>query len=126
MPRVIRWVRTLMVAAAGTLVLACSPLHGSQELPQTTTSGWYTQQGARASFQPCGAATLMLVNGVDLRRRAHEFGLQDGDPVYVRLLGTRAGSQFQLDRVAQFGSPVPVRDCPMTGTSRQGVGEGSD
>lgn len=125
MPMANRWVRT-MVAAAAALGLACSPLRQPENSPQMPTSGWYTQQGARASFQPCGEETLEVVDGADLRRRARDFGLQDGDPVYVRLLGTRAGSQFQFDRVSQFGSPLPVRDCTMTGTSLQSVGEGID
>lgn len=121
MPLAIRWVRT-MVAASAALVLACSPLRQAQDAPATPVSGWYAQQGAQARFQPCGEETLPVVDGADLRRRARDFGLQDGDPVYVRLLGTRAGGQFHLDRVAQFGSPVPVRDCPMTGTSLQRAG----
>lgn len=118
----IRWVRT-MVAASAALGLACSPLRQPQDSVQPPASGWYAQQGQQARFQPCGEEAMLVVDGADLRRRAREFGLQDGDPVYVRLLGTRAGGEFHLDRVMQFGSPVPVRDCPMTGTSLQGAGE---
>lgn len=99
------------------LALACAPAQESRSKASATVSGWYMQEGERASFQPCGAAQrLVVVGGAALRQRAGDFGLQDGDPVYVRLLGNRQDSEFRLSRLLQFGSPVPVRDCPMTGT----------
>lgn len=108
-----------MTAGFSALALACSPVQ-ERRIATAPVPGWYVQEDSQARFQPCGAKQrLLVVEGADLRQRAGDFGLQDGDPIYVRLLGSRADGEFRLFRVAQFGSPVPVRDCPMTGTTIQ-------
>ena len=108
----------LAIAGLAALPAACAPA-GQQSHSPTTMAGWYLQRGADATFQPCGAAQLRVADGAELRRRAADFGLQDGDPVYVQVFGARRDGAFHLSRVEQFGSTVPVRDCPMTGTTIQ-------
>ena len=107
----------IAIAGLAALPAACAPAGPSRSAPPT--AGWYVQGGADATFQPCGAAQLRVADGAELRRRAADFGLQDGDPVYVQLLGSQRDGEFHLSRVEQFGSRVPVRDCPMTGTTIQ-------
>lgn len=114
-----RCANAISVAGLSALALACAPVQEPRSNTEAPVPGWYVQEGARASFQPCAEQRLVVVDGADLRQRAGDFGLQDGDPVYVRLLGSRADDEFRLSRVAQFGSPAPVRDCPMTGTTIQ-------
>ena len=55
---------------------------------------------------------------IDAKIRAGD--MSPNDPVYVRLEGAPANGAFNVTRVAQVGSPTPVRDCPMTGTTTQG------
>lgn len=106
------------IAIAGlALPSACAP--AGQSRSGQPIAGWYVQRGADATFQPCAAAQLRVANGAELRRRAAGFGLQDGDPVYVLVSGSQRNGEFHLSRVEQFGSTVPVRDCPMTGTTIQ-------
>ena len=118
MPRAIR---SLQVAAIAVFAGGC----GSVATPVTSSAvtsltGWYTQDATRATLQPCAASeTLAIANASELHDRAAKFGLQDGDPVYVKVEGTRTDGGFRLQRVEQFGSPTPIRDCPMTGTSIQ-------
>lgn len=120
MPTASRIVSAMTLATVSALALACAPMQEPGSTTDAPVSGWYMQHDARASFQPCGATQrLAIVGGGELRQRADEFGLQDGDPVYVRLLGDSIEGDFRLSRVTQFGSPVPVRDCPMTGTTIQ-------
>lgn len=112
-------------AAIAALGAACAPV----QAPSVTqgaaasaapVSGWYVQDATRASLQPCGAPNrLIVVNGGELRKQAADFGLQPGDPVYVRVGGIRTAGEFRLGRVEQFGSPLPIRDCPMSGTMIQ-------
>lgn len=107
-----------VIAIAGlALPSACAP--GRQAHSGQPMAGWYVQRGGDATFQPCGAAHLRVANGAEFRRRAADFGLQDGDPVYVRAFGSRRDGEFHMSRIEQFGSTVPVRDCPMTGTMIQ-------
>jgi hypothetical protein len=85
-----------------------------------TLAGWYTQSSAQAHFQPCGdRESLVVIGDTELRKRAIAFGLQEGLPVYVRLQGVRAAGEFRPSHIEQFGSPTPISDCPMTGTTIQ-------
>ena len=104
----------IVIAGLAALPSACAPAGRSQS--PAAMAGWYLQRGVDATFQPCGAAHLRVANGAELRRKAADFGLQDGDPVYVKLFGSRRDGAFRLSGIEQFGSKVPVRDCPMTGT----------
>jgi len=106
----------IAIAGLAMLPAACAPAGPSRSTP---TAGWYVQRGADATFQPCGAARLRVADGAQLRRRAADFGLQDGDPIYVQLSGIQRDGEFHPARIEQFGSTVPVRDCPMTGTTIQ-------
>ena len=108
---------TVAIAGLVALSAACAPAGPSRSAPPT--AGWYVQRDADATFQPCGAAQLRVAEGAELRRRAADFGLQDGDPVYVQLFGSQRNGEFRLSRIEQFGSTKPVRDCPMTGTTIQ-------
>jgi hypothetical protein len=83
-------------------------------------AGWYTQLPDRARFQPCGdRESLVVIGDAELRKRAAAFGLEDGLPIYVRMRGVRTAGEFHPAGVEQFGSPTPIRDCPMTGTTIQ-------
>jgi hypothetical protein len=102
------------------LATACSPVQMSTPTPgSAVVAGWYVQDGTRATLQPCAAGRLVVTNGDELRRRAADFGLHDDLPVYVRVSGVRVGDEFRLAGVEQFGSPVPIRNCPMSGTTTQ-------
>lgn len=126
MSNIFVWPRPVLCAGVAALAVACSPVHApsvAESTPAATNAlvaGWYVQDAARVLLQPCGAPEgLAVVNGGELRKRAADFGLQPGDPVYVRVQGTRKASEFRLDSVEQFGSPVPIQDCPMSGTMIQ-------
>jgi hypothetical protein len=80
-------------------------------------AGWYRG----GTFQPCGSTQPLKVSqtrDIDAKIRAGDMSATD--PVYVRLEGSAANGTFNVTRVAQVGSPTPVRDCPMTGTTTQG------
>lgn len=112
------WLAILATACAP----VASPPSAASGVPLATeqVAGWYIQDGSASRLQPCNASeVLTIVDGGALRRQAADFGLQDGDPVYVRLGGARAGPSFRVSRVEQFGSPQPIRDCRMTGTMIQ-------
>lgn len=80
-------------------------------------AGWYRA----GTFQPCGSTQTYKVSTTsDLDAKIRAGKMSATDPVYVRLEGSAAGGAFNLTRVAQVGSPSPVRDCPMTGTTTQG------
>lgn len=82
----------------------------------TVQAGWYRA----GNFQPCGSARGLKIGSagaIDAKIKAE--GMSASDPVYVRLEGTSAGDAMTVTRVAQVGSPTPVRDCPMTGTATQ-------
>lgn len=79
-------------------------------------AGWYSA----GVFQPCGSAERFKVSTtseIDAKLRAGKMSASD--PVYVQLEGSAANGAFALTRVTQVGSPTPVRDCPMTGTTTQ-------
>ncbi|MDQ3039979.1 MAG: hypothetical protein M3Q51_07025 [Pseudomonadota bacterium] len=83
-------------------------------------AGWYVQDAAAARLELCNTPdVLTVVSGDELRKRAADFGLQDGEPIYVRLDGSRAGRSFRVTHVEQFGSPVPITNCRMSGTMIQ-------
>lgn len=85
-------------------------------------AGWYMQSSGGETFQPCGeSAPWRITDDADLRARAKGFGLQDDSPVYVKLVATTspADKTVKVERVSQFGSPTPVRDCAMTGVVHQ-------
>lgn len=114
----------LFVSLAATVLAACAPApipsSAAPAASAVAVTGWYTQQGAVAQLRPCGDATALQVdNGAALAARARDFGLQDGDPIYVKIHGVRDGAALRLEQVDQFGSPTPIRDCPMGGTMIQ-------
>ncbi|MFZ5656209.1 MAG: hypothetical protein ACOY37_03985 [Pseudomonadota bacterium] len=79
-------------------------------------AGWYRG----GSFQPCGSTQTYRVDSTaDIEAKIRAGKMSASDPVYVRLEGSVADGGFKLTRVAQVGSPTPVRDCPMTGTTIQ-------
>lgn len=126
MSNVPAWIHPLSFSMLAALVVACAPVQAppvATETPPVASdgvTGWYVQGATHATLQPCGAPEhLVVVDGGELRKRANDFGLQDDLPVYVRVHGSRSGGEFRLARVDQFGSPVPIRDCPMTGTTIQ-------
>lgn len=100
-----------------------APAHPEQEAmhdaPHASTRlhvGWYREHGGQGLFQPCGSETVYRVSAQpELRSRARGFGLQPDTPVYVRLEAAMERDTLEVARVVQFGSPTPVRDCPMTG-----------
>ncbi|HVR80867.1 MAG TPA: hypothetical protein VHF02_02075 [Luteimonas sp.] len=128
MSKVFAWISPAAIAGFVALAAACAPVQAppvaTETAPAAATAapvaGWYVQDATRTLLQPCGAPEgLTVVNGGELRKRAADFGLQDGEPVYVRVQGGRTAGGFRLARVEQFGSPVPIRDCPMSGTMIQ-------
>jgi hypothetical protein len=100
-------------------LLAVPALAACAQAPQAAAApahrGWYLQSGDRQRFRPCHGATLEVVEGGSLRARARTFGLQPDTPVYVELRGRVRGGALSVTAVEQFGSPAPVRDCPLTG-----------
>lgn len=81
-------------------------------------AGWYWQHGEQELLQPCGQSQpLTVARSPALRERALAFGLEPDMPVYVRVRGTLspASNGLAVAQVEQFGSPDPVRDCPLTG-----------
>jgi hypothetical protein len=81
-----------------------------------SVAGWYLEQDGRPAFQPCSAdAPLAVAPSAELVRRARAFGLEPDTPVYVRLQGAVRDDTFDVAAVEQFGSPTPIRDCPMNG-----------
>lgn len=114
----------LAASLAATMLAACAPASipsGAEPAASAAAiTGWYTQQGGSARLRPCDDATALQVdNGAALAARARDFGLQDGDPIYVKIHGVRNGAALRVERVDQFGSPTPIRDCQMGGTMIQ-------
>lgn len=117
---------TLLAAVGGSgllaLVSGCTPLEAPPQAsgPITEVAGWYLQNPAAATLQPCARPErFIILEGSELRRRAKAFDLQDDLPIYVRVKGMRDKGAFRLVSVEQFGSPEVIRDCPMTGTTVQ-------
>ena len=112
----------LGLAALALVVAGCDPV-AAPETPTITSSllaGWYSQDATQAMLQSCGSELqLRVVDGRALRDQARTFGLQDGDPVYVKVEGVRDAGSFTLQRVVQFGSSTPEHDCLMTGARIQ-------
>lgn len=111
----------LQVAAIAVIAGGCGSVATSAaDSASSALAGWYVQDATHTTIQPCGEPDrLSVANALELRKHAAKFGLQDGDPVYVRVEGSRTDRGFRLQRVEQFGSPTPIRDCPMSGTSIQ-------
>ncbi len=118
--------RALTIAGLVALSVACSrdqpppSVAENTPAPASQVAGWYVQDAAAARLELCNEPdVLAVVSGDELRKRAAEFGLQDGDPIYVRLEGSRTGASFRLVHVEKFGSPVPITNCSMSGTMIQ-------
>lgn len=117
------WTLAVKVAGLSLLSAACTPVGVPPPVVEKTpaaasrVAGWYVQDAAAGRLELCNTPdVLTVVSGDELRKRAVDFGLQDGDPIYVRLDGTRAGPSFRVTHVEQFGSPVPITNCRMSGT----------
>ncbi|MCA1714736.1 MAG: hypothetical protein LC715_06400, partial [Gammaproteobacteria bacterium] len=91
MSNILAWIRPLSFTGLAALAAACAPVQAPPVATGTapaataaSVAGWYVQDGVRATLQPCGAPqALAVADGGELRKRAADFGLQDGDPVYV-------------------------------------------
>lgn len=120
----------LLALCAATVLTACDakqamptvPLSAAAQTSPASTehalAGWYIQHGSQGSFQPCGQSEQWRIGAAaDLADRAKAFGLDDDNPIYVRVLATTRASDKSIDisRVEQFGSPTPVRNCAMNG-----------
>lgn len=106
-------------------LLGCTssnPKVESQVRVQTAAiAGWYIESGGGASFQPCeGTPSLTVAPSEALKKRAKDFGVSPQSPVYARLRGNIASGVLTVSAVEQFGSPTPVRDCPLTGVVTSG------
>lgn len=119
-------IRALTIAGLVALSVACSPDQAPPSVvenppaPASRVAGWYVQDAAAARLQLCNEPdVLAVVSGDELRKRAADFGLHDGEPIYVRVDGSRTGARFRLVHVEQFGSPVPITNCQMSGTMIQ-------
>lgn len=117
------WTLAMKLTGLVVLTAACTPVERPPAVventpaPASRVSGWYVQDAAAARLQLCNEPeVLAIVSGDELRKRAADFGLQEGEPIYVRLDGSRAGQRFRLGHVEQFGSPVPITNCRMSGT----------
>jgi pyruvate/2-oxoglutarate dehydrogenase complex dihydrolipoamide acyltransferase (E2) component len=106
-------------APAATAPPAPTPTPAPTANASAAQAGWYMEHGDMGMFQPCGQDKSLTVDSAELRQRAKDFELEPNTPVYVRLSGTSDGSTFTVTGVDQFGSPVPVKDCSMTGTVTQ-------
>lgn len=120
------WTLAAQITGLVLLTAACTPVEAphavleNTPVPALRVAGWYVQDAASAHFQPCNAPeALTVISGEELRKRAADFGLQEGEPIYVRLGGARAGGSFRLASVEQFGSAVPITNCRMSGTMIQ-------
>lgn len=115
----LRW-RLAAITAAGLLAACAAATDPASEAAPAAAgqayAGWYMQRAGQGSFQPCGAARpLRVTSSADLPARARAFGLDENVPIHVRVTGTVSGNAIAISRVEQFGSPVPVRDCALTG-----------
>lgn len=94
-----------------------TPATGQGAATGSAQAGWYRG----GTFQPCGSTqTYTVSRTADIDAKIRAGDMSPNDPVYVRLEGAAANGAFNVTRVAQVGSPTPVRDCPMTGTTTQG------
>lgn len=96
----------------------CSPSSTSDPdiAKAETMAGWYMEHAGIRTLLPCGAAAASTITDAgDLPARARAFGLEDDLPVYVRIHAASRDGALVVASVDQFGSPVPVRNCAMTG-----------
>ena len=116
----------LLGVAMGIALMACTAAKQASPAGQTTTAadqgdsvaGWYMQHEGQVTFQACGQSEPWRIGAAaDLDARAKAFGLDDDNPVYVRLQATSHAADKTIDviRVEQFGSPTPVKNCAMDG-----------
>jgi hypothetical protein len=112
------------VLPLGLVLAACQPPAASgtdaaaaADAPTTPAPAAYAGWYAGGRFQPCGKAALPVPDPTTLERALRDAGLAAGEPVYVRVRGFEDAGRFQLRGILQVGSPSPVRDCPMTGTT---------
>lgn len=125
MPHLRCW--QLLWVAVGTLAMAACAAEQAPAKAAQPMSGWYSQSAGSATFQPCGTSERWLVNkAADLSARATAFGLQNDMPIYVKIVAATSSSgkygshgeyshQVHVERVIQFGSPTPVRNCALSG-----------
>jgi|GEM_PF-3311255 len=114
------WSSAAIVAAIS--MAGCAAAKKPSAAGSQSHAGWYTRHAGQGSFQPCGRAQAMLVRqSAELLAATTKFGLDDDTPVYVRLSGVLSAdrNEISVKKVDQFGSPSPVRDCPMTGLQIQ-------
>jgi hypothetical protein len=96
--------------------LSSLPVPTGSAAPEQEFAGWYMEHGQAATFLACGAqAAWPVASSRQLSQRARAFGLAPDLPVYVRVRGSRKEGRLVVTTVSQFGSPTPIRDCPMTG-----------
>lgn len=122
----------LLCITSGVLLSGCAAAKAPAEEVAQPITGWYSHNEQGDTFQPCGSSQPWLVaKSADLSARATSFGLQNGTPVYVKMVaavsapgkyGARGNyaRQVQVDRVTQFGSPTPVRNCAIDGVVHSG------
>lgn len=120
------WALPLLASIA---VSSCAAAHKPSEPQGHSYAGWYTEHAGRGAFQPCGKTPALLVGeSAELRAEAKKFDLDQDTPVYVRLSGVVSAerNEMSVTKVEQFGSPTPVRDCPMSGLQIQSAAPGGN
>ena len=113
-------VAALILAGA---VAACSqtapkPVPGAAPTatPSATAqpvAGWYSH----GRLQPCASPAMPVEDAAELDRRIRAAGMSPDDPVYVRVEAATTDGGLRIERIVQIGSPTPVKDCPMSGTT---------
>lgn len=104
----------VLVACAGAAAPGkIAPADADPDTDATASAGWY----ASGRFQPCGKAGLAVIDPGELDRALAAADLTGGEPVYVRIAMREESGGVRVVRILQVGSPTPVRDCPMTGTT---------
>lgn len=113
----------------GLFALLLAGVSALAQEPHVTLAGWYLRHQGTELLQPCGAAhPVRIIGSTDLAAQARRFELQEDTPVYVKLVAERLATPrngaderghpaLRVERVIQFGSPTPVRDCPLTGVA---------
>lgn len=113
--------RSLPALLGFAAALALSACQAAETKPQGETGsykGWYLERAGQGYFQPCSSQEQWRVSDKgDVHAQAARFGLDENTPVYVVLSGEHATGTLDVKAVTQFGSPTPVRDCPMTGVA---------
>jgi hypothetical protein len=103
---------------------SCAVAESPEKQANQALVGWYMGNGTVATFLPCGASEpLRIAEAADLGTRARATGMGEDNPVYVKLLGREAsGRGLIVEKVLQFGSAIPVRNCAMTGVVNKSSG----